>query len=307
MPITSLIAFVGGALTIFAPCAAMLLPSFFAYAFSSTRVMLARTGVFALGVVLALLPFGAFAGTFGHFLRDNSATVAFVAGAVVVALGIMQIFGFTFPVPKFASKLMTHTTAASSAAGSGAAGSSTSGGTLTTSATSSAAGAESHNSAPSAMGVFLLGLGYALAGVGCSGPILGAVLTYGSLQGSVFEGVLLMVMYGLGMATPVVLLALLWDSLKVNQKAWFRPKPVQILGRWTTVMNIVSGVIFAVLGAILMIFGGQVGTFSILTGEQQIALESSVAGALGTVPSWLFVALAAVLLALLVLKFKSSK
>lgn len=289
MPISSLIAFVGGALTIFAPCAAMLLPSFFAYAFSSTRVMLARTGVFSLGVVLALLPFGAFAGTFGHFLRDNSATVSFVAGAVVVALGLMQIFGFAFPVPQFASKLMTHTT------------------TARTQATSSENGDSAQNTAPSAMGVFLLGLGYAFAGVGCSGPILGAVLTYGSLQGSVWEGVLLMVFYGLGMAAPVVLLALLWDSLKVNQKAWLRPKPLQILGRWTTVMNVVSGMIFIFLGTVLMFWGGQLGNFSILSGEQQIELESSVAGALTAVPSWLFIALAGVILALIGLKFKSSK
>lgn len=289
MPVSSLIAFVGGALTIFAPCAAMLLPSFFAYAFSSTRVMLARTGVFSLGVVLALLPFGAFAGTFGHFLRDNSATVSFVAGAVVVALGLMQIFGFAFPVPQFASKLMTRTTTAG------------------TQATSSENGDSAQNTAPSAMGVFLLGLGYAFAGVGCSGPILGAVLTYGSLQGSVWEGVLLMVFYGLGMAAPVVLLALLWDSLKVNQKAWLRPKPLQILGRWTTVMNVVSGMIFIFLGTVLMFWGGQLGNFSILSGEQQIELESSVAGALAAVPSWLFIALAGVILALIGLKFKSSK
>lgn len=289
MPVSSLIAFVGGALTIFAPCAAMLLPSFFAYAFSSTRVMLARTGVFSLGVVLALLPFGAFAGTFGHFLRDNSATVSFVAGAVVVTLGLMQIFGFAFPVPQFASKLMTRTTTAG------------------TQATSSENGDSAQNTAPSAMGVFLLGLGYAFAGVGCSGPILGAVLTYGSLQGSVWEGVLLMVFYGLGMAAPVVLLALLWDSLKVNQKAWLRPKPLQILGRWTTVMNVVSGMIFIFLGTVLMFWGGQLGNFSILSGEQQIELESSVAGALAAVPSWLFIALAGVILALIGLKFKSSK
>ncbi|MDO5060527.1 MAG: cytochrome c biogenesis CcdA family protein [Actinomycetaceae bacterium] len=289
MPVSSLIAFVGGALTIFAPCAAMLLPSFFAYAFSSTRVMLARTGVFALGVVLALLPFGAFAGTFGHFLRDNSATVSFVAGAVVVVLGLMQIFGFTFPVPQFASKLMTRTTAGGAQAAS------------------SENGDSAQNTAPSAMGVFLLGLGYAFAGVGCSGPILGAVLTYGSLQGSVWEGVLLMVFYGLGMAAPVMLLALLWDSLKVNQKAWLRPKPLQILGRWTTVMNLVSGLIFVVLGAILMFWGGQLGNFAILSGEQQIELESSVAGALAAVPSWLFIALAGVILALIGLKYKSSK
>ncbi|EEH63229.1 cytochrome C biogenesis protein transmembrane region [Gleimia coleocanis DSM 15436] len=290
MQVSALIAFLGGALTLFAPCAAMLLPSFFAYAFSSSRVLLARTAVFAVGVILALLPFGAFAGSFGVFLRTNSTTFSVVAGALVLILGVMQIFSLAFPVPKFASSLMTRTTSAPAVA-----------------ASDPSSETESANSAPSALAVFLLGLGYALAGVGCSGPILGAVLAYGSLNGSVFGGIMLMVWYGLGMAFPVALLALLWDSLGGNQRVWLRPRPLQIFGRWTTVMNVVSGTIFIILGLILMVFNGHVGLPSILSGEQQIQLESSVAGAFAAVPGWLFVALFGVILALVVLKFKSSK
>ncbi len=290
MQVSALIAFLGGALTLFAPCAAMLLPSFFAYAFSSTRVLLARTAVFAVGVILALLPFGAFAGSFGVFLRTNSTTFSVVAGALVLILGVMQIFSLAFPMPKFASSLMTRTTSAPVVV-----------------ASDPSSETESANSAPSALAVFLLGLGYALAGVGCSGPILGAVLAYGSLNGSVFGGIMLMVWYGLGMAFPVTLLALLWDSLGGNQRVWLRPRPLQIFGRWTTVMNVVSGTIFIILGLILMVFNGHVGLPSILSGEQQIQLESSVAGAFAAVPGWLFVALFGVILALVVLKFKSSK
>lgn len=300
MEVSILIAFVGGALTLFAPCAAMLLPSFFAYAFSSTRVMLARTAVFTLGVVLALLPFGAFAGSFAQLLRSNASVVSIVAGAIVLALGVAQIFGFAFPVPKFASSLMSRSTSLSAGAVKGV----------------SEGGADASaavNNNPSVLAVFLLGLGYALAGVGCSGPILGAVLAYGSVgglgaqTGSIWGGLLLMIWYGLGMAFPVAVLALIWDSLRGNQRAWLRPRPVLILGRWTTLMNVISGVAFVVLGLILMVFNGHAGLPSILSGEQQIKLESMAAGVLSAVPSWLFVAFFGVIIALVVLRFKSSK
>lgn len=278
MEVSLLIAFVGGLLTLFAPCAAMLLPAFFAYAFSSRKVMLSRTLVFALAVVLALLPFGFFAGSLGVFIRDNASIFNTAMGLVVIVLGVMQALAFTFPVPAFASHLLA-----------------------------SASPTPGSDSNPSALGVFLLGFGYALAGVGCSGPILGAVLAYGALGGSAWFGLFSMVFFGLGMATPVVLLALLWDSLSVNQRSWLRPRPLKVLGRWTTVMNLVSGVIFVALGAILVFFQGHLEFFALASGEQQIALESSVAAALAAVPAWLFIALFVVLVALFVLRFRESE
>ena len=49
--ITPLAAFLGGALTLLAPCSVMLLPAFFAYAFTSRTTLLARTGLFWLGLI----------------------------------------------------------------------------------------------------------------------------------------------------------------------------------------------------------------------------------------------------------------
>jgi cytochrome c biogenesis protein CcdA len=44
-----LAAFLGGVLTLLSPCGALLLPSFFAYAFDRPGVLLSRTGVFYAG------------------------------------------------------------------------------------------------------------------------------------------------------------------------------------------------------------------------------------------------------------------
>jgi cytochrome c biogenesis protein CcdA len=57
-----LAAFLGGLLALISPCSALLLPSFFAYAFGGPTRMLARTGVFYLGLVIVLVPLGAGSG-----------------------------------------------------------------------------------------------------------------------------------------------------------------------------------------------------------------------------------------------------
>jgi cytochrome c biogenesis protein CcdA len=45
-----LAALAAGTLSLLSPCSALLLPSFFAYAFASRTALMARTGVFYLGL-----------------------------------------------------------------------------------------------------------------------------------------------------------------------------------------------------------------------------------------------------------------
>ena len=93
-------AFLGGLAAMFSPCAAMLLPSFFAYAFGSSNArLLGRTGLFYLGLLLTLVPLGVAAGTLGAFLSAHRATIALVGGIVLILLGCLQILGVGVPVP----------------------------------------------------------------------------------------------------------------------------------------------------------------------------------------------------------------
>lgn len=280
MEISYLAAFLGGALMIFAPCAAMLLPAFFAYAFTSRKTLLARTLVFALGVLIVLVPLGAFAGSLGALIRSYSQTVTLVAGLLIMALGIIQMFAISIPTPRWASSLMTPKSAGNQEDGAGA---------------------------PTNLAVFLLGIGYAIAGVGCSGPILGAVLSFATLGGSTLTGALLMATFAIGMVLPVGLLALLWELFNLSEKSWLKPKPAKLLGRWTTRMNIISGTIFVILGTLLVFFGGQAGLPSILTATQQVELESKIINSVAGVPGWLFFAFAAVLIALIAITVKERR
>jgi cytochrome c biogenesis protein CcdA len=51
-------AFLGGVLALISPCSALLLPSFFAYAFQQPGRLIARTSLFYLGLALTLVPLG---------------------------------------------------------------------------------------------------------------------------------------------------------------------------------------------------------------------------------------------------------
>ena len=85
--ITPLAAFLGGALTLLAPCSVMLLPAFFAYAFTSRTTLQARTGLFWLGLVTTLVPLGAAAGGMGAVLRDHEVGLTMLVAVVVVVEG----------------------------------------------------------------------------------------------------------------------------------------------------------------------------------------------------------------------------
>lgn len=90
-------AFIGGILTLLSPCSVMLLPAFFAYAFSSPTRLFARTGLFYLGLVSTLVPIGVLAGTVGALFAQNRSVFVAVAALVIVVLGAIQLFGIKLP------------------------------------------------------------------------------------------------------------------------------------------------------------------------------------------------------------------
>lgn len=97
MEIGLLGAFLGGILTLLSPCSAMLLPAFFSYAFSSPRELVARTGVFYLGLVTTLAPLGVLAGTLGAFVNEHRFTFVTVASIIVIVLGVIMLANIPIP------------------------------------------------------------------------------------------------------------------------------------------------------------------------------------------------------------------
>lgn len=90
-------AFLGGVLTLLSPCSVMLLPAFFAYAFTSTGALLARTGIFFLGLATALVPLGLLAGTVGAWVNLHRFELVTVASIAVIVLGLLLLSGIPIP------------------------------------------------------------------------------------------------------------------------------------------------------------------------------------------------------------------
>ena len=240
-------AFLGGLLSLLSPCSALLLPSFFAYAFDGVGKLVQRTVVFYLGMIAVLVPMGAGIGAIGSLLTIHRSTVTLIAGLVVIALGVFTAFGGGF---RFGGGV----------GGGGVGGAARGTGILN---------------------VAVLGAVYGLAGF-CSGPLLGAILTVALAGGSPVQGGLLMAVYALGMAAPLLLMALLWEKFDLGSRSWLRPKPVQIGPVRTNSLSLIAGVVLVVLGVLFIVTGGTAGLGGATTVDQQFAMQewlTSVSGA----------------------------
>ncbi|WP_234042810.1 cytochrome c biogenesis CcdA family protein [Actinomyces weissii] len=269
-----LAALLGGVLTLLAPCSVMLLPAFFAYAFTSSRSLLARTALFWLGLVSTLVPLGAAASTAGAVLREHTGVLAVVGGVVLVVLGLLQAFAVPLKVPGLGRRGGT-----GGGPGSGARG----------------------RDASSPLSVYLLGALYGLAGVGCSGPILGAVLVLAGLGGEPVRAAGMMAVYATGMALPLGVLALLWESAGLSQRAWLRPRTVRVLGRHTTWTELLGGLVCVALGLLMVLVGPQGLAGGLLASQRLAQIEDLVLARAGLVPWWLVAAIGGLLVAAAVL------
>lgn len=245
-----LIAFLGGVLTLLAPCSVMLLPAFFSYAFQSPRKLFARCGIFWLGLLTPLIPLGAALSSVVALIREHSAFITQVIALLVIIAGLITLFSLDVPVFRVRS--------------------------LETAS----------QSRDTAWAVYLLGITYGIAGVGCAGPILGAVLATSSLGGSVVEGVIAVIFYSAGMAFPLLVLALLWQHSAGRIQAIVRPKPVTLLKRQTTWTNVVSGLVLIILGFTIFTIDLSNPLGGIVSIDTHASWEESIMGLFEALPAW---------------------
>ena len=217
-----LISFLEGIVTFISPCLLPMLPIYVSYFAgggerSTKKTLKCATG-FVLGFTVVFVLLGALAGTVGSFLKSHQTAVNIVSGLIVVFFGLN--FLGVFKVNLF------HGTARS----------------LST----------------DRMGFFsamLFGVVFSVGWTPCVGAFLGSALMLASQQGHVVEGMLMLLVYSLGLGVPFILSAVLIDQLK-SAFGWIK-KNYRIINLISGILLILVGVLMAtgLLGRLLNVLG----------------------------------------------------
>ncbi len=211
-------AFAGGVLSLLAPCSALLLPMFFAYAFTSRTQLLGRTFLFLAGLSTVFVPLGMGASLVAALLLDYRDATVLAAGIMLIGFGMLEISGkgFSFLPPRLAARFQ---------------------------------------GGQSAAAVYGSGLVYGLAGF-CSGPLLGAVLTLAGSTAQPLLGAALLFTYAVGTAAPLFVIAWLWDRHNLGKRQWLRGRAVHIGPLRLHSTNLMAGLLFILVGVSFIAFQG---------------------------------------------------
>jgi len=248
MEVGYLVALVGGVLALLSPCAALLLPAFFAYAFSSPGKLLARTGIFYLGLLTTLIPLGVGIAGLGTLLSQHRSALITGAGWVIVAMGIAAVLGSGFDISRLFRRKRS------------------SGG-------------------PKKQSVFttyVLGMVSGVAGV-CTGPILGAVLTVAAFSPSPIDGGILLAIYGLGMTVPLLILALAWEKLGTERINTLRGRHFQVGRLQLHSVSLITGLVLLALGVGFILTRG-FESLEVVSAQTGAGLQNAVFEWFGSIP-----------------------
>ncbi|HED05995.1 MAG TPA: cytochrome c biogenesis protein CcdA [Ignavibacteria bacterium] len=214
--VSLLVAFLGGVLSFLTPCALGILPAYFAFSFQEKRELVKMTFFFFLGMMVVFIPIGLAASFIGGLLVIYREGLAIFAGSLLVLFGVLMILGKGFSIPFLNIKKKTK---------------------------------------KDKWGIFIFGILFGIGFTPCSGPIIVAITTLAATQ-TTFYAVAMFVLYGLGIATPLLILSYFFDRFNVigrfakKDNFKFNLMGKEFRMRWT---GIIAGILFIVLGSIFII------------------------------------------------------
>ena len=203
-----LISFLEGVITFVSPCLLPMLPVYLTYFAGggerSLRKTLSGAAGFVLGFTLVFVAMGALAGTLGALLKEHQTAVNLVSGGIVILFGLS--FLGLFRIPFFHG------------------------------------GARAPQHSPGFFSSLLFGMVFSIGWTPCVGAFLGSALLLASQQGHVAEGMLMLLVYSLGLGVPFLLSAVLIDRLK-SAFDWIK--------RHYQVINLVCGSLLILVGILM--------------------------------------------------------
>lgn len=200
--------FLEGMITFISPCLLPMLPIYVSYFAGDgerdTKRVIKNALGFILGFTVVFVLLGALAGTVGRLLSRYATIVNIVTGLIVIFFGLNFLGVFKLNIFKGA-----------------------------------------RSSGVRKLGFFsslLFGIVFSIGWTPCVGAFLGSALMMAASQGHVVDGMLMLLVYSLGLGIPFFISALLIDRLK---------GAFSFIKRHYNVINIVSGVLLVVVGVLM--------------------------------------------------------
>ena len=204
-----LIAFLEGIITFISPCLLPMLPIYISYFAGggerSTKKTLLGAGGFVLGFTLVFVAMGALAGTLGSLLNRYQTAVNIVSGLVVILFGLNYMGLIRLNIFHGGTRRM-------------------------------------ENGVNGFFSAVLFGLIFSLGWTPCVGAFLGSALLMASQQGTAVQGMLMLLVYSLGLGLPFVISAVLIDKLK-GAFTWIK--------RHYGAVNMVCGALLVFVGILM--------------------------------------------------------
>lgn len=208
------VAFVAGFLSFFSACILPLIPAYIMYLTGSTLeeevnerrlFALTRTLGFVLGFTVIFIIMGVSASFIGKVFVRNRDIFAKVSGILIILFGLNMLGVFKFGIMKKIN-------------------------------------IKAPKRVTNWFSSVLMGMAFAAGWSPCFGPVLGAILVYAGATETIAQGILLLLIYSLGMAVPFIL-----TSLFINKFA-------ELMDRYEDYLkyiNIIGGALMIVFGLLV--------------------------------------------------------
>ena len=213
-----LAAFLAGVVSFLSPCVFPLVPGYLCYMAGASVVearsapdarwrVAAHAGFFVMGFALIFVMLGALASAIGAALHANKELLVHVSGIVLIVFGVVMT-GLV-PVPFLQRERR----------------------------------ARIQSGEPALLRSGLIGLAFGAGWSPCIGPVLGSIFLLASATATLAQGVLLLLVYALGLGVPFLAIGLLID----------RAVPaVRRVNRYLGPISVASGVILAATGVLVL-------------------------------------------------------
>lgn len=205
------ISFLEGIITFISPCLLPMLPIYVSYfaggeasSDKGTKRVVANALCFIFGFTAVFVLMGAFAGFFGSLLSDYKTLVNIITGVIVI------IFGLNFL------------------------------GALKLNIFKGMHGAKTKNLGP--VSSFIFGIIFSIGWTPCVGAFLGSALMLAASGQSMSQGIVMLLLYSLGLGIPFFISAVLIDKVKYT---------FDFIKKHYRIINLISGSLLVVVGILM--------------------------------------------------------